>query len=76
MQFKIEQPNKPNNVRSSLENLKEIKIPLLTQDYCLQNLMTLLEHNLIRKKKHEWVEIELTHQKIILKIKGFRNITE
>jgi len=67
----MEQPNKPNNVRSSLENLTKIKIPLLTEDYCLRNWMALLEHNLKRKEKHEYVEIALTNmnEKIISKLK-------
>ncbi|CAF0719686.1 unnamed protein product [Brachionus calyciflorus] len=68
----MEQRSNPNNVRSSLENLNEIKIALLTEDSCLQNWMALLEHNLKRKEKHEWVEIALTHmnEKIISKLKN------
>ncbi|CAF1021517.1 unnamed protein product [Brachionus calyciflorus] len=71
LHFNMEQPNKPNNVRSSCENLNEIKIPLLTEDSCLGNWMDILEHNLKRKENHEWVEIALTHmnEKIISKLK-------
>ena len=56
-----EQPDNQLFNRAGDKDMNYIKMPLLTENYSLQNWLAILEHNLMFKNKTEWVNFALDH---------------
>ena len=72
------QPNKPSNGRLCDKNVAGIKIPLLTEGYSLQNWMSILEFNLRRRDKQEWIEVALSNidENVIMKLRNLDKLLD